>query len=213
MTETPTSTARMPAQDRRKQLLETALDLFARHGFEGTTTKELAAAAGVTEAVIFRHFPSKQALYMAVLDYKTKSCELTNWLAQTKSCMERNDDEGLVRTIVLEILRNYRADPRLERVMLFAALEGHEVGLAHYRQFSLPIFELLRAYIARRQSEGAIRDCNPGLVIAGIAGMAQYFAMMTGLFGFHIEEDQQELDERAVDGFTAIVMKGIEKET
>jgi TetR/AcrR family transcriptional regulator len=58
---------RMSATDRKQQLLETALDLFSRKGFEGTTTKELACAAGVAEAVIFRHFASKQALYTAAL--------------------------------------------------------------------------------------------------------------------------------------------------
>jgi TetR/AcrR family transcriptional regulator len=53
MTATPT---RMSASDRRNQLIDVAIDLFSRKGFGGTTTKEIAAAAGVTEAIIFRHF-------------------------------------------------------------------------------------------------------------------------------------------------------------
>ena len=67
------ATPRLPAEDRRRQLLETALGLFSKKGFDGTTTKEIAAAAGVTEAIIFRHFPTKQELYSAVLDYKHES--------------------------------------------------------------------------------------------------------------------------------------------
>jgi AcrR family transcriptional regulator len=50
---------RMNAGDRRRQLLDAALELFSRKGFGGATTKEIAASAGVTEAIIFRHFPSK----------------------------------------------------------------------------------------------------------------------------------------------------------
>src|SRR3982751_707968 len=63
-----TTPQRLPASDRRRQLVETALDIFSRKGFGGTTTKEIAAAAGVTEAIIFRHFPSKADLYNAFLD-------------------------------------------------------------------------------------------------------------------------------------------------
>ena len=59
---------RMSAADRQRQLLEVSMNAFSRRGFKGTTTKEIAATAGVTEAVIFQHFPSKEALYSAVLE-------------------------------------------------------------------------------------------------------------------------------------------------
>ncbi|HXF04417.1 MAG TPA: helix-turn-helix domain-containing protein, partial [Blastocatellia bacterium] len=45
---------RLSAADRRLQIVRTAMDLFARKGFDGTTTKEIAQASGVTEAIIFR---------------------------------------------------------------------------------------------------------------------------------------------------------------
>jgi len=51
----------MAGEDRRRQLIEVAIELFSQRGFAGTTTKEIAAAAGVTEAVIFRHFATKHA--------------------------------------------------------------------------------------------------------------------------------------------------------
>jgi TetR/AcrR family transcriptional regulator len=200
--------ARMSASDRRQQLLETALDLFSRKGFEGATTKEIAAAAGVTEAIIFRHFPTKQALYTAVLDYKLQSSELQDWLAETRACMDRNDDAGLLRSIATNIFRAYRTDPRLERVLLFAALEGHELGLAHHRQLAIPIFELLRDYILRRQREGCLREYNPGAMIEAIAGVAQHYAMMTQMFGFNPPDDLS--DEQAIETFIRIVMGGIQ---
>src|SRR5690349_15219465 len=90
---------RLPASDRRRQLLETALDLFSRKGFGGTTTKEIAAAAGVTEAIIFRHFPTKADLYNAVLDYHHNSSELAECMAEFTRLMDNNDDEGLFRAL------------------------------------------------------------------------------------------------------------------
>src|SRR5258705_2093137 len=146
----------MPAGDRRAQLVETALNFFSRKGFNGATTKEIAAAAGDTDAVIFRHFPSKQALYQAVIESEIGYTGFQQWMAEAQACMDRNDDEGLMRAIARVIIESYRRDPRLERVLLFAALEGHEQGLEHYRRFSLPIFEPLREYIVRRQRVGAM---------------------------------------------------------
>ena len=125
MIDSPTTPHRLPASDRRRQLVETALDLFSRKGFGGTTTKEIAAAAGVNEAIIFRHFPTKQDLYNAVLDYHHETAEIAECMAEFKLFMDRNDDEGLFRSIIERILKAYRKDLRVHRVLLFAALEGH----------------------------------------------------------------------------------------
>ncbi len=200
-----TSTVRLPASDRRRQLVETALDFFSRKGFGGTTTKEIAAAAGVTEAIIFRHFPTKQDLYKAVLDHHHESGQIGDCIAQLKSCMDRNDDEGLIRAIIEQIVESYRDDLRAHRVLLFAALEGHETGLEHNRQISFPIFELLCQYVARRQSEGALRPGNPGAIIAAAAGMASHYATVTQMFGFPTSTPDREI----ADSFVDIVMHGI----
>jgi TetR/AcrR family transcriptional regulator len=196
---------RLHAEERRRQLIETALDFFSRRGFEGTTTKEIASAAGVTEAIVFRHFPSKQALYKAVLDNCHATPEMQEWLAKTKTCMETTDDAGLLRAIAMKILETHRRDSRLHRVLLFAALEGHEQGLAHHRQISIPVYSQLCQYMQRRQAEGQILDYDPGMILVAIAGMASHFATMTQMFGF--ESDVP--DERAAEIFTTMLMNGI----
>ena len=198
---------RMSGNDRRNQLLESALEVFSRKGFEGTTTKEVAAVAGVTEAIIFRHFPNKQALYTAVLDHRVQSADLQERLAETRRWMDLNNDEEVLRSISRAILRTYRGDTRYERVLLFAALEGHELGLAHNRQLVAPIYELLRDYFARRQGDGAICDFRPGAIIGAIAGMTKNHAMMTQMFGYATEAT----DEEVIDTFVRITMDGIRR--
>ena len=69
-TESPVRPPRMPGEDRRRQLLRVAVESFALNGFSGTKTKDIAAAAGVSEAILFRHFASKEDLYHAILDEK-----------------------------------------------------------------------------------------------------------------------------------------------
>ena len=62
------STTRLPAEERRAALLETACRLFSEGSYRGTTTADIAREAGVTEPVLYRHFDSKRDLYLACLE-------------------------------------------------------------------------------------------------------------------------------------------------
>lgn len=59
----------MDGELRRNTILAAAMPLFARYGFEGTTTKQIASQAGVSEALLYRHFKGKRAIYLALKDY------------------------------------------------------------------------------------------------------------------------------------------------
>jgi AcrR family transcriptional regulator len=60
--------ARLSADERKQAIVEAVRNVFAEKGFDGTTTRELAKAAGVSEALLYKHFPSKESLYTAMLD-------------------------------------------------------------------------------------------------------------------------------------------------
>jgi AcrR family transcriptional regulator len=60
-------TVRLDSEERRKAIVDAALPRFAQKGFAGTTTKEIAEAAGISEALLFKHFPTKGALYQEIL--------------------------------------------------------------------------------------------------------------------------------------------------
>src|SRR5580693_8362870 len=110
----------MSAEERRRQLIEVAIDLFSKKGFGGTTTREIAAAAGVTEAIIFRHFATKQDLYKAILDTRCAGTCTEEWLAETQAFMDRNDDKGLFRFLITAIIASHREDAPFERLLLHA---------------------------------------------------------------------------------------------
>ena len=126
---------RMTGEDRRLQLIETAIDLFSKKGFAGTTTREIAAAAGVNEAMIFRHFATKQDLYKAILDHRCNP-GANNWLDTLDALMEANDDEGLVRSIVSGILSFHREDPRFQRLFGRLLCDERESDRALYSSSS-----------------------------------------------------------------------------
>jgi TetR/AcrR family transcriptional regulator len=202
----PSSSHRLSSVDRRRQLIEAAMDLFSRKGFAGTTTKEIALAAGVSEAIIFRHFATKRDLYTAIIEHNIHSAECREVLAGVEACMKRRDDEGLFRLIAREMIEEHRRDARFERLMLHASLEGHELATIYRREFGLPIFATLRAYLDRRQRSGALRHIDSGAMIVAIAGMAHYYALNAenaNPGGINLKDDQ------IVEAFTRIMMDGI----
>ena len=117
--------SRLDSDERRKAIVAAAVPLFARNGFAGTTTRELAAAAGVSEALLFRHFPSKQSLYREIL---ARACEgdpalekLATLPASTETLV------GIVRFMVRRFVlgnetERHELDLRM-RLMLHSILE------------------------------------------------------------------------------------------
>jgi len=78
---------RLPAAQRREQLLDTAVALFAERGFSGSTTAQLAKAAGVTEPIIYRHFSSKKDLFIAVIE-KAGQMTIDLWQDQLQNAKD-----------------------------------------------------------------------------------------------------------------------------
>ncbi len=89
---------RMPAAARRQVILESAMQLFAKKGFHGTTTADLARAAGVSEALIFRFFPDKESLYREVQFL----CVEARGAADSMLDQARPGTENLVRAVLIQ---------------------------------------------------------------------------------------------------------------
>ena len=81
----------MPAAERRKLILDAALDAFAEGGYEETTLDEVAERAGVSKALIYEHFPSKRDLYREILETWVGEL-LGRVLAAATGAGERSED-------------------------------------------------------------------------------------------------------------------------
>src|SRR5437667_3465706 len=66
---------RMTGESRKLAIVKAALPLFARKGFAETTTKDLAKAAGISEPLLYKHFPSKEALYAEIQNFSCKEID------------------------------------------------------------------------------------------------------------------------------------------
>jgi TetR/AcrR family transcriptional regulator len=208
----PTSTARlpgvrMPSEDRRRQLLRVAVDRFARDGFSGTKTKDIAAAAGVSEGILFRHFASKEDLYHAILDEKEATLGADRWFVELNELAARRDDRGLFQHIGRQLIRSFREDAAFHRLLLYASLEGHLLADLFHERFGLPMGDFLTRYIAERQQEGAFRPCDPGTATMFVFGSMIHYAMTRFVMGVkNFPADEHSV----IDQFVDLMLGGLE---
>ena len=194
----------VPTDERRRQILETAAELFAHRGFAGTTTREIAAIVGTTETVLFRHFPTKESLYAAILEHRVPVAMVQRWLGELSVIAARKDDEALFTAVVAAILESFRRDRVYHRLLLFASLEGHDLARVAQSKYSGPFLSFLRDYIVKRQAEGAFRRMRPEwavhVLISSVAYYAQWNALGTNLLGL----TEREVASQAVNIMTAL---------
>ena len=204
----PARAARMPGEDRRRQLLRVAVESFARNGFSGTKTKDIAAAAGVSEAILFRHFASKEDLYHAILDEKEATLGAERWFVELKELAERRDDRGLFQHVARQIIRSFREDSAFHRLLLYASLEGHLLADLFHERFGLPMGDFLSRYVATRQQEGAFRACDPGVAVMFAIGSMVHYAMARHVLG---AKNFPPAEEAIVEQFVDLVLGGLEQ--
>ena len=171
----PASRQRLNASDRRSQILAAAMEVFAEQGFHGTPTRELAQRAGVSEALVFQHFPTKEALIGAILDhvgFENRIQVMEEHLGQVPP------REGLVR-IAEHLLTNLRDSPGLFRVVFFGLLETPHLAGEFYQKFLSRLLALEtrlfeRAFAERGDRLPAAR-VDPSIVARSFHGSLMFY--------------------------------------
>jgi len=180
------------------KLLLAAIDLMAEKGYHATTTKEIAAAAGVNEVTLFRHFGSKQKLLEAAFNKYHYGDEMTK-LFQEKLVWELEPD-------LLLISRTYHTIMARNRKMIMIGIkEGSSIpGLDQWAgRHPLKLKQLLSEYFTEMQKRGKIRsDANPVLQALSFMWM-NYGAFVTGMStgGVWAEVSMDEFIEESVRTF------------
>lgn len=176
-----TKPARVSALDRHRQIIRVAMQLFARRGFQGTTTREIAQRARINEAILFRHFPHKEDLYWAVIESKCRGARGRREL-QTRLRRAARPQEALA-SVAEDILRRNIDDPTRTRLFLFSALENHQLSHRFFRTHLTRYYDVLADYIRDRIRRGEFRDVDPRLAARGFLGMVAHHYQVQELFG------------------------------
>ena len=168
--------------ERRQQLISAAIRVFASRGFRGATTREIALAAGVTEAVIFQHFPDKDALYAAILEHKAEQQLANDWMAELHETALTGDAETLLRTLYTGIIRQNERDPDFIRLTMYSALERHPLS----RQLladGVRLYDCLQAFVRRGQQAGWIKPGRPEVLVRAMLALPIYYVLQRQVFG------------------------------
>lgn len=194
-----TRTARLSGADRRQQILQVAGDLFARNGFKGTTTREIADRAKVNEAIIFRHFPSKEDLYWAVVEEQCRPGRSRTSAELQKQLDEQGDDlRKMLSNLAAEVLRR---DTKLTRLLFYCALENHRLSQRFFRTYIARYYDVLAEHLQRRMEKGELRKIEPLLASRSFLGMiGNYFLVQEILGGKkHYRTNPQQVGETLTD--------------
>jgi AcrR family transcriptional regulator len=171
---------RMKGGERRQEIIRAAMDVFARNGFGGSTTREIAEGAGISEAMIYNHFRNKEDLYNAIIDEKLQESEP---LYYPLEAIRNRDDRRVFATIVSNYLHRHGEDSTFLRLLLFSALEGHELSSMFVAGPVRKFFEFLADYIRERIDEGAFKPVNPEISSRCLLGMVHYFVLLREILG------------------------------
>ena len=202
----------MSGDERRMVILRAAVDLFSKHGFKGATTKEIAKASGVSEAMLFRHFENKDALYEAIIETKGSHENATKFAwdndEELKTAIAEKNDEAVFFRLGLRILDKQQANVPFMRLLLYSALEEHDLAERFFHDFVERVYDFIGGYIEMRQKDGAFRDLNPRLAVRAFLGMLLHHSLNNFLWdkNCHLLKIS---NEDAARGFAGILLNGI----
>jgi AcrR family transcriptional regulator len=159
---------RLTALQRREQIVTVATGLFARQGYQKMTTRLLAESCGVSEAALYRYFPSKSALYTAVLKSVKDRLDIGRLMAELK---DMDEIEDILQGMAHFIISTHSKNTALSRLLLFSALEQHPLARETFQNLRGPFVAFLTRKLRQLQRTGKIRDVHPEITARCFVGM------------------------------------------
>ena len=196
---------RLNATERRQKIVKAAIALFSARGFRGTTTAGLARAAGISEALLFRHFPDKKSLYRAMLSACMED--------RLPPLLQNLPSGGQPRTVLLKlahrVVEHNEQDPTFMRLLLFSALEGHALSDLFFQRRTLPVRDFLKNYFRDQMRRGVLRKTDPGL--AAQAFLAMIFGTVQTRVLYKIPRALQQPLDKTLESYVKIFLQGMER--
>jgi AcrR family transcriptional regulator len=175
---------RLPAAERRRLLIETAIRVFSDGSYRGTTTAEIARAAGISEPILYRHFASKRELYLAALDHV--------WSKARAKWTEVLDGAPDVASGLAEMGRGHFSvrDCKFQLAELWVQALGEAAEDAelrkHLRKHMREVHDFVADAIRRGQAEGSLhadRDAEAEAWVFLAGGVFGMVGRRVGLLG------------------------------
>ena len=170
---------RKPAEFRKAEIVAGVLDLADKIGPDRVTTGAVASTIGVSQAALFRHFPTKAVMWLAVADHVTEELTAAWELASTGA----NDPVERLEALVAAQLGQIMVKPALPMLLFSRELNvGNEDLRAAFRSLLMRFQALIVTEVARGQNVGCLRpDIAPADVAALLTSLVQGMAIRWSL--------------------------------
>jgi len=190
---------RILRQERKKLVIKAAIKVFAKKGFQGTKTKDLAKAAGISEAMIYKIFKNKDDLYSAIISKNVQ--DHSNEINDLLSDFSRFP--AVLKETVLHVIEKFEKDPAFLRLMLFSALEEHKFAQNFAESHLFSQTEAFAKVIENGIKAGEFHDINPKLAAHIFQSLIGGYCIMQAVLHINISEpiDKQIIAETMVDIF------------
>lgn len=162
---------------RRAQILDAAARIFAEKGYPRATTKEIAAAAEVSEGTIYNYFASKHDLLVGIMAQLAESEHLQERLAQTSS----DDVQGFLATMLSTRQQFARDNEPVFKATLSEILIDAHLGGHYYEELLTPALCLIEQHLRARIASGQIRPLDPALAARMFLGLTLGFFILQTL--------------------------------
>jgi AcrR family transcriptional regulator len=188
----------------RERILQAAAQVFAREGYARATTRTLAAAAGVNEVTLFRHFGNKQNLFAAVIDEYAASALTTALEAQLTGDYHQD-----LLTMGRQVMQLMLERGEAVRLMLCEAEHFPEVRET-MAQNPRRLREALSTYLQQQMQRGQVRELHAEAAAQAFWGMFFAYSISLGLLGESVKPTLTT--EELVDLFVDIFVRGTIRE-
>lgn len=198
--------ARTPkvVEDRREQIAEAAMRVFAEKGFMRATNKDIAREAGITTGLIYHYFDSKEALLKAIIEMRSPA-QLVHSMTPEMLALP---PQAMLRLLLLRMLDVVESEEFVQLLRVFLPEAIHNPGISSLGMPSyLEATKFLEEYLAAKMDSGELRRADPAMT-------AQ--ALMSGVMGFVLRREilndpsaLQYTREQIVDGIVGAMMQGL----
>ena len=150
-----------------QKTLEAAAQLFAHQGYHGTSTRDIARIAEISENTLFRQFEHKEDLFWAALRSRLSGLKLRRDLVD--GIEESAEPRVVLPQILAQLVDTAILKPDLLRLIAIAFIELHWKGEGVCREYLSPVFAGVSRYLAGNVAQGKIRNLDPTMVTAALA--------------------------------------------
>jgi AcrR family transcriptional regulator len=171
----------MSSAERKAAIVQAAFEMFSNKGFKGTTTRELAAAVGVSEPVLYQHFATKAELYAAIVDHMLERVS-TSFEASMGKMTFDEAPRVFLQVLGEQVMRWFVEETQYIRLLLFSALEGHGLSEIWHERATAELLRMVMEYLGHQAKRGVLRIENPELSARVFTNMVAHHGMVVAIF-------------------------------